>query len=425
MDTPHEPGEVTEGLVVTARLAETCARIADFIEADLDQLEANLWEAMRDAVASYRSSDPETVGSDIRETARGAAAVFVRILRDPGPPTEAELAVFREIGARRARQGIPFEDFCIATRSAQQVGYEWLHTHAAEIDEPQRAFEHFGHLMDLLRNYLDRFITEVEAGYTDVSARDRCAVVADIVDGVLGSEAEIRGALERAVGGLPVPCSLLVFGGSDGSPADPARLGLGGDVLWSDLRADPHEHVVALAPKSESGGWHDTVSAAHEAARAAGTVVLVHCVQTLEEIAPTYQWLRDVLPVAVAIEAPGGLVEATDYTLEWLTSHVPRDVRDVVIRALVPGWPDTDRKVRERGPAAIRALVQAEGGMKGAAEILDRSERTMSRRLADLREATGLNHQVASHRARLMLLAALVDAPELGGDAPELDGDAP
>lgn len=170
-DSLYEVSDVTDDAVVPKEFAETCAKIADLIEVDLDQLEADLWEAMCEAVASYGSHDPETVGSDIRQTARGVAAVFVRILRNPGPPTEADLAEFRKVGARRARQGISFEDFCIATRSAQQVGYEWLHTYAAQVDASPRAFELFGTLMDLLCRYLDRFIAEVETGHTDETSR--------------------------------------------------------------------------------------------------------------------------------------------------------------------------------------------------------------------------------------------------------------
>lgn len=130
-EVPWASLEVPDGWVAVARLTEQVAT-------NLDRLAERVVTAIGDEVAAYRSGlvPIEDVEASVR---RSLGAILVGLAEHRGP-TQHELAIRRELGTRRALQGISID----ALIEASHIGYRelWLSlVEAVPADDPDASLQ--------------------------------------------------------------------------------------------------------------------------------------------------------------------------------------------------------------------------------------------------------------------------------------------
>lgn len=94
------------------------ARLADAIEADLDQIAAAAADAVEAHVAAYRRADDPTLMPQVVEHSRDVFRALVTCLREDRTPQPQDLPATSAVALHRVSQGISLADFLRASRIA-------------------------------------------------------------------------------------------------------------------------------------------------------------------------------------------------------------------------------------------------------------------------------------------------------------------
>ena len=277
VDLHEPPPSEWDDLAVPAGW-EPIAEVAVEVASDLDPLVARITDCIAAEIPAYRAGTVPL--DDLRASVdRNLAALLVGLAEHRGP-TADEVAVRRELGVRRALQGVPVD----ALIQAYHVGYRevWQALVEAVADhDPQTSVQLLGAATTVWR-----WVHEV----TDALAAAHAATTRSL-------EARAIGARQRFV-------ELLAAGDLDGDEVSALARSLGFD-------ADGTYRVVVLRAGS---GDLDAVSLQHEvdtiagqqAAVARGTLVVV--VSQDGDTAAVLAACRTVLPdatLAIGAERPG------------------------------------------------------------------------------------------------------------------------
>ena len=153
MSTSTEVSEATEALIKQ-------------LEADLEQITESIVSGYRFGIASYRDASPEVL-NDARDGARASILVGASIMRgEVSGSTFTE--PLRDVGRRRAEQGIPLHDVLLAYLIGSQIFWDTVFEIAPE-DEAER-LSILTTLTKASFDLLQHAVAAVSEGYLEVEA---------------------------------------------------------------------------------------------------------------------------------------------------------------------------------------------------------------------------------------------------------------
>jgi hypothetical protein len=355
------------------------ARIARTVGRDLDGLASHISRCIQDEIPAYR---PGTVPS---QDVHGSVVSNVRMIlvgvAEHRGPTADEVAVRRELGVRRALQGMPID----AVIQAFHVGYRelWLALVGALPEEDPRATTQLLTAATTVWGW----VHEV----TDAIAAAHAATVRRL-------EARVIGARQRFV-------ELLVGGDLDGTEAGRLGRSLGFDPMdafWVTVlagAADDHDAVEVQRRVEQLPGRHAVV--------ARGALVIV--VTQHADPAPVLAAAREVVPGATSAtgaERLGLRGARASFTDAELTLAVTGDgdagaFEDVWLWATLTGSEERLRGLLARGSEvaathghlveAVTAFADHGFSVSEAARRLPVHANTVGYRLERWAELTGWN----------------------------------
>ena len=143
---------------------EAVERLVDSLDERLDEIVELMVESYAEHIPSYRDAPPE-VAEDIREGARASLVVGAAILR--GATTGAAVRdPLRDLGRRRAQQGLPLPDvinaFMVGTRTF------WTEIVNAAPEDPQERADVLSHVMSSTLDLLQNATATVSAGWREI-----------------------------------------------------------------------------------------------------------------------------------------------------------------------------------------------------------------------------------------------------------------
>lgn len=329
----------------------------------------------------------------------------------------------REVGRRRAAQGVPLEAVLRAYRLGGQVTWQEL---LAASRESQFARDPL--LLEVVGSLWasnDVQCAAVAKGYRD--EQRRLAVVDDaarqqVLDGLLGGRGGDPGFVRSASELLGVPLGgrlMAVVAPSEpaGAPtlADPdsALLRRGVRSVWG-WRSGVQVGVVALGARRmvDVLGWLEEL--------AEGPVGVSPVVEGAAEVAAAWR-LADTAARTLPAGQPQ-VVSIDDRLPEALLSNSPEVAGRLVDQCFgrLSGLPDDERTVLLD---TLAAFLAAEGSSTRAADALYCHRNTVMHRLRRVEQVTG--RSVADPRSRLLWQLALLDSERLRTERPGSAGRRP
>ncbi|MGY1615321.1 PucR family transcriptional regulator [Geodermatophilus sp. SYSU D00691] len=386
---------------VAARLEE----LAPSLAARLDTMTARMTDVLRRTEPAYRELAEHTP-EDFRASTRGNLQLAVRALRGAPVSRRQATAAAREVGRRRADQGIPLESVLRAYRLGGQVIWEGLLAVSREAGGGSDALlvEVAGSIWRT--NDLD--CAAVAEGYREeqrrlagVDEQSRQRVVDGLLDGRGSDPVFVRAAVDLLA--LPLDGRLLAvvaLPAGDDVPAlvDPAGalLRRGIRSVWG-TRSGAQVGVVALGTRRAEDAQ------AELAALAAGPVGVSDVVDGAAACATAYR----LAGIAARTLAPGSrrVVTIDDRLPEALLSNSPEISSRLVGQTLggLLALPDDEREVLLD---TLAAFLAADGSPTRAADELYCHRNTVMHRLRRIETVTG--RKLADPRARLQWQLALL-----------------
>lgn len=414
-------------------LGQFRAEVADALEERVGEVEEGVWAAIRRQVPAYSAlaRDP-TTAEEVRASVGAIVRVFVDLVREARSFSDDEFALMRDVGRRRAEQGLTADHLHRAAHVALKVGLRHLRADVRALGVTDATFDAAGAIAESLHDYVNEFTSAAGTGVREVQERrandradERAEVVSQILDGAHGDPRAIQDATAALGHPLTAPCTLLLVSPSrvDGprSLAGPMSILLRDqDALRSPVRLVPIPHAVAITSHDGRGSVSDLLRQAHEVATASDLVVVVDHIVNLSELAATYQWVCELLAVPVGFRSPG-VTEIEDLAPHWLIGDLPAGVDFLFAQRIVgPLLACRDDKIRDRAMRAIRHYFAADGSIEDTAEALSVDRRTAERHLKEFEELTGRSVRAPSQQ---LLIQHALHLLELKGTFPD-PGDA-
>lgn len=406
-DTSPSDGGANDYLLHRVRV-----EVAEALERRIDEVEADVWTAIRNQVPAYRAvaSEPGT-GDDIRASVGAVVRVFIDLIRQARSLSADEFAFMRTVGMRRAEQGLGIDDIDRAANTALRVGLRHLRTELKALGVTTATFDVAGEIADTLYDYISDFkeaagdgIHEIWKRHVHDRAEERAEVIGQILDGALIDERSIREATAAFGHGLETPFTLLVVApaGSDGprSLTGPMSVLLRSQrrVLRGPVRSVPIPHATAIAHRDGHGPAGGFLREADEVASAWSLIIVAEPISHLDELPATYQWMCQLLATTIACSEPG-TATIDELTPHWLVSGLPTDSGFLFARRILGSLLTCDEALRARLLRTVRSFLAGDGSIKDTAERLEIDRRTVERHLAEFEDLTG-----ASVRAPTQLL---------------------
>lgn len=403
-----------------APIAAIRAALADGLERRLSEIDADVWAAIRSQVPAYNllSQDPGDA-EDLRESVRVIARVFVELVRADRPFSADELTVMRELGMRRAEAGFVEDDIRHAAHAALKTSLRHLLTEIEALDRPRASTRIYAVLSEQLHDHINEFVHATTLGIRDVQERradETIEVTGQILDGTIADPAEIQQTTATVGDPLTAPCTLFVVA--------PARMdrpnALTGPVLQftrdrsgllrGPIRSRPVPHVAAVALNDGRANTGEVLRRATALAASSGLLVVSEHITALTDLAPTYQWIRELLGVPVS-DRPHGLLEIEDLTPHWIADRIPPGPDFLFVQRTLGPLLASDTDTRERVLRVARAYLAADGSTKEAAEALEVHRKTIERGLADFESLTGRSLREPTQQLGVQLALRLIELP--------------
>ncbi|WP_369141251.1 PucR family transcriptional regulator [Modestobacter versicolor] len=394
---------------VSARLAE----LAPPLLGQLDAMTSRMIGILERSEGAYADRGP-AVMAELFESTRSNLERGVRTLTghaDDGG--RSGLAAAREVGRRRAAQGVPLETVLRAYRLGGQVTWEALRAAARDVDEPGDSdvlLEVAGsvwHVNDVQCAALAEAYRAEERRLAAIDDRARQQVLDGLLGGRGGDPVFVRTASELLA--LPLEGRLLCAvappddAGGPTLPDPGARLlKRGVRSVWG-WRGGAQVGIVALGTRRPAdvlawlGEWAEGpvgVSAVVEGAASVGTAwrLADTAARTLPAGEARVVGIDDRLPEALLSSAPEIARRLVDQSLGQLL-ELPGEESEVLLDTLT-------------------AFLAADGSPTRAAEQLYCHRNTVMHRLRRIEQVTG--RSVADPRARLQWQLALLGAGHAG-----------
>ncbi len=389
---------------VASRLGDVAPRLFDQVDAMVDRMV----DVLLRTEPAYRELDLV----ELRRSSRAGLAGGIRsLVGAAGGTRELQTHEAREVGRRRAAQGIPLEAVLRAYRLGGQITWETLLAVARDAGGANDTL-----LVEVAGSVWrtnDVECAAVAEGYREEQRRldsvDEAArrhVLDGLLDGRGGDPAFVRSASELL--GMPLEGRLLAVVAvpdAEGrvSLDDPAAglLRRGVRSVWGE-RSGAQVGVVALGPRRPTDvlGWLR--------AMAAGPVGVSAEVQGAAGVATAYRLAETAartLPVGTS-----QVVTIDDRLPEALLSNSP-EISSRLVGQSLGGLLDLPEDEQTVLLDTLAAFLAADGSPTRAADELYCHRNTVMHRLRRIESVTG--RKVTDPRARLLWQLALLSAPQL------------
>jgi hypothetical protein len=391
------------------------ARLADVIEADLDQIARAAADAVEAHVAGYRRADDPALMPQVVGHARAVFAVLVVCLREDRTPQPQDLPATPAAALHRVTQGISLSDFLRASRIATIMFWNRL----VPLLGPQASPALIARTVYLLLQVQELSSSTgsealLEAEQFRGVDRDRLHrdVVEDLLEGRPPSIGPRRGILDSAGLRQDVPfvvASTQPVAGID-DPAVLARIRaavrLAEGRTAGGLLVVRHDEVVGLFPTNDAGTvLAEGLRAAHQELRRAGVEVRAGISTPQVGWENVARGHREACTARDSVGATGGVARVSAMSaLNYLTLHEDETARRLIdprVRAFVEDEVATGGVFLETLDAYVGANLNA----KMAAERLGVHVNTAYYRLDRIAERTG--QDLRSFQAVLDLVVAV------------------
>jgi hypothetical protein len=389
---------------VASRLGELAPRLFDEVDAMVDRMV----DVLLRTEPAYRELDLV----ELRRSSRAGLAGGIRsLVGAAGGGLSVQTSEAREVGRRRAAQGIPLEAVLRAYRLGGQITWETL----LAVARDDRGGGYDTLLVEVAGSVWRTNDAECGAlaeGYRDeqrrmasVDEEARRQVLDGLLDGRGGDPAFLRSASELL--GMPLEGRLLAvvaIADAEGTASlvDPAAglLRRGVRSVWGE-RSGAQVGVVALGPRRSTDvlGWLR--------AMAAGPVGVSAEVEGAAGVATAYR-----LAETAARTLPVGssrVVTIDDRLPEALLSNSP-EISSRLIGQSLGGLLDLPEDEQSVLLDTLAAFLAADGSPTRAADELYCHRNTVMHRLRRIESVTG--RKVTDPRARLLWQLALLGAPQ-------------
>ena len=375
-----EPPDDSSSEHLAALVARMHARAEDFVDRAVRRITAN--------VDSYER-DTTVARDDLWWSVYRNLQSVLLALSDQRLLTEEELAVRRELGARRAQQGMPVDDVMRAFRVGYTVLWEGLSQIAAQLG-PQYAqalLEHAAHVW-MTFDQVTSAVADAHRQAVEVKHVDRRRRALRFLDGLqrYPDEAAATEEMGRSLGLDPHgPFTVAVH--------DPGAraTALGRDIVVID---QPDRVVVLSTCGGEPSRCEDTLAGVLQQ-QDAGHVGIGIMRQGLAGARQSLEDADAAARTAVALDAP-----LVMFRTEWLSclalKHAPQ--LDVLVAPAVQTLENDEDLC-----ATLDAFISADGSLATAGKKLFVHANTVAYRLRQFAQRTGIDPRTATGMALTQL----------------------
>jgi hypothetical protein len=390
---------------VSARLAELAPPLLD----ELDAMSSRMISILERTEGAYADQGPVVLAELFESTRSNLERAVRTLMGDADDGGRAALAAAREVGRRRAAQGVPLETVLRAYRLGGQVTWEALRAAAREGEAPGDSdvlLEVAGsvwHVNDVQCAALAEAYRAEERRLAGIDDQARQTVLDGLLGGRGGDPVFVRTASELLA--LPLEGRLVC------AVAPP-------DEAGSPTLADPGARLLKRGVRSV-WGWR---SGAQVGVVALGSRRVPDVLGWLAELAEGPVGVSAVVEGAASVASAWRLADTAARTLTPGQAQVVT-IDDRLPEALLSSSPEIARLLVEQSlgrllelPAderdvlldTLTAYLAADGSPSRAAEALYCHRNTVMHRLRRIEQVTG--RSVADPRARLLWQLALLGA---------------
>lgn len=379
------------------------ARLAEAVEARLDEMVENALGDILAEVPVYARRGPEIAG-DTRRAAAYVYASFLEMLRTGHPPNEAVARSLATVGADRAAQGIPLSDllqaFRISARSAAEMIDLVVREENLDRDAALWAMESVVSWVDLISNLASRDYTRAQARMLHESEERRRGFLLDLLyGGIAGDE-----ALERAdeVGWDPAADYWVgMFGSARGSePGQDVRERLTSAFEFGFV-ARTRGELVLLLPL----GPEDDPLLVERAAEKIAEELDIHTGVTrprsgIDGVRRAYLEAEEALEIARSLGSR--VVRHEEAVLDRILRRDPELLSELVEQTVAP-LAEYDHTKGTDLTLTLETYLEENASPTRAAAALHTHPQTVRYRLSRIEDITGLRMDTAEGRLRLLL----------------------
>ena len=378
-------------------------RVAELLRPAVPQMSDEVIAAIRERVPAYRRPLKGRFGVGIRRGVEEALAQFVDLIAEPGVDREARDEVYRGLGRGEFRERRSLDSLLAAYRLGARVAWRRVAALAMEarVDRGTLALlaeAVFAYIDELSALSVEGYAQEQSAAAGEMQRRRRRLAALLLADPPPDEDLARKAATEAAWEPPPRVAALAWTGGERRMlarlPAGTLSLEPDGDAPGISLLSDPE------APRRRA----ELERAARDSVAALGPAVpWLEAARSADRARTTHR-----LVVEGAIEAPTGLVLASDHLAELVAHGDESLIRDLAVRRLAALDAETPAS-RRRLTETLRSWLDHQGEVARVAAELHVHPQTVRYRLARLRERLG--DALDDPRARFELALAL-RAPE-------------
>jgi len=403
-------------------------RIAAELEGSLEELIELVIEQMRQEIPDYARLDGPTWQLDVESSVRALTLLYIQTVREDRRLSASELAALRSVGLHRAEQGISLDALSTALRVAMRVGWEHAVARITKLEASPDMFRALGQMGVQLLTFVDDVTLAVMDSFlrlheTTMSSLDQTkrSFLQDLLRGDLGTapQAQTRALavgfpLRQRYRLLLVSCRPEM---GSASRCREAAAHLKGRLIGTFELASIGEqlaHVAVLVPDDSNDRRAIAMAARETLCREGAVAIGTHAPAAATELPNLYSRLRDLLPIALSVYAPGSLVEEDDVGLYAILSAGPAKERGRFIESVLGGLLRLAPGHRAALIDTLVALTQNSDSLRATAAALHIHPKTVQYRTRRIQELTGLSWGQSGDRLRLdvaLHLLRLADRP--------------
>ncbi|MCC7077484.1 MAG: helix-turn-helix domain-containing protein [Acidimicrobiia bacterium] len=379
------------------------SKIAEAVEARLDEMIERALEAILVEVPVYSQRGPDIAG-DTRRAAAYVYVSFLEMIRTGQPPNEAVARSLATVGADRAMQGIPLADllqgFRISARSAAEMIDRVVREQDIDRDAAMWAMESLVAWIDLVSNLSSRDYTRTQARILHESEERRRGFLLDLLYGGIAGDAALGRAEE--VGWDPAADYWVgIFGSGHGTePAADVRE-RAASVFELGFIARTRGDLVVLLPLRAD----DDLDTVDDAALGIATAFEIHVGLTrprsgIDGVRRAYLEAEEALEIARALDVRS--VRYEDAVLDRILLRDPDLLAELVEQTVAP-LREYDRARSTELTETLETYLDANASPSRTASALHTHPQTVRYRLSRIEDITGLHMDTAEGRLLILL----------------------
>lgn len=391
----------------------------------LEQVEALARGAVRaicDAIPMYAAQDSAFITDVVDQTAKNYRANLTMFLEDR-VLTLDDIAFVRGAAMRRARAGMPLEDYLNAYRVGQQFLWEAIVASAADSPVGQQVALSLATEVLQYTNFASTHAGHAYVEFQQYAIADADRERRDLLEHLLAGKMPSRGPLvarTRAYGIEAVGPSVIAVG----IPVDPevdtdalhaasatiARLSHCSLRSLVVLRQAEIIAVQALGPRGDAGELCDRVDLLQQELASDGLQLAIGISTIADSVAELPRAYLEARSAVELVTTTGGLAALPRMSPFDYLARRGVDTAARLIDPRIRRFLDEDRHRGGSLIATIRALAEANLNMRVAAERLYVHTNTAHYRVRRIQERTGRNPRRVADLFELLVAIALHDA---------------